>query len=415
VNSRIGYAVVASSDWGWWVPCVDETVGRVMMRVRGRAAGMSCVTLALWLAGVVPAWAAHWTLQSLPSATGSLVSGPLASVSCTSSRFCIAVGTDGPVGASYPVGSYVARWNGSAWTAKSLANPPGLSNFDLASVSCTSPRFCIAVGGPYGAYAERWNGSDWSLQRMPPRTNNLVSVSCASRHACVAVGDYHEPHVESWNGSRWSLQRADGAPPLFSVSCAAASACAAVGAGAGQQSGGFGPPGTTGIWNGRRWGFQVDTAVGLRTAVSCSSAIACTAVPGAVPFGGLYVPGDDGGALAEYWDGRRWSSGPVVNVPPVADEETLLNAISCSSNRSCTAVGSSIFAEEAQVTLAEHWNGRRWSIQPTPNPANPGLTDFPTGPVFNAVSCTSTRFCIAVGTNAPPTGVLGRPLAERYS
>jgi hypothetical protein len=387
---------------------VGETVGRVVIRARNRVALVVCVAVAVWLASPASASAAHWTLQLLRGVTGSVVSGPLVSVSCTSSRFCIAVGAEWSN--ERIVGSYAEYWNGDTWTAQSLANPPGLTDFELASVSCTSRRFCIAVGG---AYAERWNGSHWSLQRMPRRTNSLASVSCTSREACVAVGDDHQPHVESWNGSRWSLQPARSGPSLFSVSCASAHACAAVGAGPGQQPGTFGPPGTTGIWNGLNWTFKPDTAVGFRTAVSCSSAIACTAVAGATPSGGGYAPGDGGEALAEHWNGLRWSPERVVNVGPVATVNTLLNSVSCGSDQSCTAVGSSV-GVLVQTTLAEHWNGRGWSIQTTPNPANPGLTEVPTGPTFNAVSCPSPKFCIAVGTNAPPLAP-GLPLAERYA
>jgi hypothetical protein len=56
----------------------------------------------------------------------------------------------------------------------------------------------------------------------------------------------------------------------------------------------------------------------------------------------------------------------------------VLNAVSCTSTVACTAVGS----------VVDGWNGRRWSIQPARIPANEEL---------NGVSCTSANACTAVG------------------
>ena len=46
------------------------------------------------------------------------------------------------------------------------------------------------------------------------------------------------------------------------------------------------------------------------------------------------------------------------------------------------------------VTVAEVWSGHNWTVQPTPNPANP------TNISLAAVSCRSPRFCAAVGSNS---------------
>ena len=63
-------------------------------------------------------------------------------------------------------------------------------------------------------------------------------------------------------------------------------------------------------------------------------------------------------------------------------------AVSCSSSTFCTGVGNT--AEGAP--LAEHWNGRRWSIQPTPKVSHSNYLAALLG-----VSCPSLQTCTAVG------------------
>jgi hypothetical protein len=62
------------------------------------------------------------------------------------------------------------------------------------------------------------------------------------------------------------------------------------------------------------------------------------------------------------------------------------NAVSCASPSACTGVGAS-----NSGTLAERWNGTRWSLQPTPNP----VAAFQI--TLDSVACPARRFCTAVG------------------
>lgn len=81
------------------------------------------------------------------------------------------------------------------------------------------------------------------------------------------------------------------------------------------------------------------------------------------------------------------SSWSVQPAPPPTLPSGQLSALSCASQKACTAVGSSVNSVGGTVGLAERWNGRAWSVQPTPNP-NGG---------FSAVSCPSRNACMAVG------------------
>ena len=133
--------------------------------------------------------------------------------------------------------------------------------------------------------------------------------------------------------------------------------------------------------------------------VSCTSASACTAV-GGPPLG---LPGNRAITLAERWDGRRWSIQPTPN--PRGSAGAALWGVSCSSRRACTAVGLKGGGRYTQ-TLAERWNGSRWSIQPTPNPA-------PASELVG-VSCPAANDCVAVGNYSAPTGpIFG--LIERWN
>src|SRR5438128_1052733 len=81
-----------------------------------------------------------------------------------------------------------------------------------------------------------------------------------------------------------------------------------------------------------------------------------------------------------------WRLQPTTN-PSVA-KVSQLSGVSCPSLGVCTAVG---FFEHnvngENFTLAEHWNGSSWAIQPTPNPAGTQ------GTVLVGVSCASTSAC----------------------
>jgi hypothetical protein len=93
-----------------------------------------------------------------------------------------------------------------------------------------------------------------------------------------------------------------------------------------------------------------------------------------------------------------WRAEPVPK-PPGAGS-TLLGSVSCPAKGNCTAVGD--FLNNGRFTLAEHWNGTSWAIQPTPNLFRGS---------FGGVSCAAPVSCIAVGAKEAGGG---RPLAEQW-
>jgi hypothetical protein len=81
--------------------------------------------------------------------------------------------------------------------------------------------------------------------------------------------------------------------------------------------------------------------------------------------------------IAEHWDGRAWSLTPTIDYPQYPASR--LYGVSCSSPSRCVAVGGD---------LVERWDGTTWSLQPTPYPHHVDLT---------SVSCPSRTWCLAVG------------------
>lgn len=118
-------------------------------------------------------------------------------------------------------------------------------------------------------------------------------------------------------------------------------------------------------------------------AVSCVSANMCMATGHRLNSTGAIV------TLAERWDGTRWS---LVHSPNSGRGGNQLVAVSCASATACMAVG---FTQGGPGgTLAESWNGTRWSVVPTPRLAG-------TGSDLSGVSCVSADACTAVGAVSP--------------
>jgi hypothetical protein len=95
--------------------------------------------------------------------------------------------------------------------------------------------------------------------------------------------------------------------------------------------------------------------------------------------------------LAEHWNGTNWT---VQSTPsPAGAVRSFLTAVSCPSTKSCIAVGSFTDGSGNQTPFAEHWNGTTWSIKTTPVPSGAHI------PHLNGVSCTSSTACQAVGSD----------------
>jgi hypothetical protein len=395
-----------------------------------------------------------WTVRNSPNA--SVAGGQLRSVSCSAAGACTAVGTY--VGASGLAVTLGERWNGKSWHAQSTANPPdtvpvGLP--DLLGVSCPAANFCEAVGAYQVttvavAMAEGWNGRGWTWQRFPVPTGStsagLNRVSCTSARFCEALGSYTNgidetlPFAAGWNGTSWHLQRTPvpaGVTGVFStgISCASPAFCEAGGNAFGDS---FGPfvmrwngaawhlqtmPGNAGVgsvscvsvtfceivgsgggdvWDGTRWSAQTipGPAGAGYSGVSCSSAAFCQAV-------GQY--NDSSGStlsVSATWNGT-WTSETTQN--PVGSAFTTLDGVSCVAAAACEAVGDYQPGTSNLIALAESRNGGSWRMQHGVAPLSAASNSL------SAVSCVSLVFCVAVGSHPDSVGLAGVALAEAWN
>ncbi len=69
--------------------------------------------------------------------------------------------------------------------------------------------------------------------------------------------------------------------------------------------------------------------------------------------------------LIEHWNGKEWTVQASPNASPGAQ---LLQSVAATSITNAWAVG--YYGNSSKKTLIEHWNGKAWKIQPSPNPGD---------------------------------------------
>jgi hypothetical protein len=315
------------------------------------------------------------------------------------------------VTAVFPLAASTPAAATPTWSIDSSPNN-GTDNNHLSGVSCPSAMSCWAVGDyrdttlqSSETLVESWNGTGWTVTPSPNPGlgNELYGVSCFSSTSCAAVGKHgNEPLIERWKGTKWVLVSSPHkgmSSVLGSVSCVSAKSCTAVGtydsAASGHQQ--------TLIesWNGSTWSVvpspNGSTFDNLLSAVSCVSATSCKAV-------GHYVDGNNNGeTLIERWNGRKWSIVPSPNAGSTYNE---LSGVSCVSTSWCKAVGI-YYSAGTYLTLVESWNGRVWSIDSSPSEGN-GMIGLA------GLSCMSVTQCKAVGYYAGGPSDLDQTLIESW-
>jgi hypothetical protein len=85
-----------------------------------------------------------------------------------------------------------------------------------------------------------------------------------------------------------------------------------------------------------------------------------------------------------------------------------LDAVACTSSTACIAVGSGVNNRANQIAIAASWNGIAWTAQ------NAAVFHGTVGAALAAVSCTAINACVAAGYARSAAGV-ALPLIERWN
>ena len=327
-----------------------------------------------------------WTIQSTPNPVGGS-NNVLAGVACASSEDCVAVGSYFGGHGNLPLAE---TWDGTSWTIQNVPLPTGGLGGSLDAVSCNAASECTVVGSyadngnQNESLAERWNGTAFTLQTVPTpagaTTNTFGSVSCVpSSSDCTAVGWFFESggseialsFAEGWNGTRWSVEStpapigASGGAYPTGVSCRTPHVCVAVGE-ADTASGGLGFDWAQAS-NGASWSNQTTASPSTATA-SVLSAVSCSGGNSNMCMAaGAY---ENGSTLAPFAEMLRGSTWKVKTTPdPSGSTNADLQGVSCGTPPgTCAAVGYVTNSSGVVVTVADGWNGTKWSVEKTPIP-----------------------------------------------
>lgn len=350
---------------GWWigitltaVVCTTISMAK-SSETETRIAGSSC---------------GKWTV--VKSADGPSTNSQLNGVSASAADSVWAVGgyqsaNDGPFR------TLTERWDGNAWTFVRSANDGAEDT--LYGVAAISPTDVWAVGyfmaqltSPETALIEHWNGKKWSVvpSPLPGQLSWLFGSAAVSANDVWAAGYYYnsagnsQTLIEHWDGKKWRIVPSPN-PGLTDNQLHAFAVVSATDIWVvGVQSSDAGNSYQTLIerWDGTRWSVVPSPSPGSPyndlqgvTAIGANDAWTVGSYSG-----GNFVDQ----TLAEHWDGKSWT---VVATRDIGGAGNDLSDVAARAGTDVWAVGSYFKSGVAQ-TLAERWDGKRWSIVPSPDP-----------------------------------------------
>jgi hypothetical protein len=337
---------------------------------------MSAVAI-LGLLGL-PANASATTAAKAPSCrTGVLISAPgsgtdveLNGISALSPNDVWAVG-----GSTKPTGTVVYRpliehWNGTAWSIVKAPRP--MPDITFYGVKAISPGNVWAVGLRSQTQVSQdfpvivhWNGTAWSVVKSPSVDGFLGTLAVASPTDIWAVGIRQKPTTglpfetlaEHWNGHTWSvvhtLNPSKYGNVLGGVTVAGPNDVWVTG-----QTG-INPNADAPLserWNGHVWSVVRMPAENFNSGVGSVT----SAGPDDLWASGWYdvqtPTGTEMFTLAEHWNGKTWS----VDFPPSPTDDAALSDIAAVSANDIWAVGNTAIND----TFLLHWNGESWRQYP---------------------------------------------------
>jgi hypothetical protein len=253
------------------------------------------------------------------------------------------------------------------------------ANTNLNAVTALSASDAWAVGTAYASPTTttsilHWNGSHWTLVPSPNTgtvANGLNGVAALGANDVWAVGDQTsdptnsnvQQLVEHWDGHAWSVV-------------------------AGASLG----------------GYSTLAAITRIPGTSQLLAVGAVANPTTAPYH----------TVIERWNGNGWARMPSPNVGSNSNQ---LFALTARSGSDAWAVGNYWGPSNGQdgatpQTLIEHFNGSAWKVIASPNVINAGM--LVENHLFG-VAALSASAVYTVGTYWNPSGDYSYTLAERWN
>jgi hypothetical protein len=311
----------------------------------------------------------------------------------------------------------IEHWDGKAWKVPKTPNP-GRSGDGLKGVAWASTTNVWTVGyylsgrypHPRRTLILHGNGKSWKMQRSPNPSrswNELYGVDAVSPTNVWAVGAFrghgghYEPLIEHWNGKEWKVQ-----PSPHQIANAETSSLAGVAAISSTSAWAVGVACFCGLtslpqhytvvehWNGKRWKVKQPREPGGDHCPTGLNGVAATSSANAwaVGYSDVCISYDPQSSrnLIEHWNGKAWRVQRSPN-PGRHNGFTPLNGVAATSATNAWAVGSYNNGTTVQP-LVLHWNGTAWRVKPTTNP------DGFTAERLKGVAATSRTNAWAVGS-----------------
>jgi hypothetical protein len=219
------------------------------------------------------------------------------------------------------------------------------------------------------------SGGGWTVQRtqlLGTNDNSLGAVAGSSPRDVWVVGNFLPDaknsnqdatltFAEHYNGVRWSVVRTPNLGPNFASFYGVAASGGRAWAVGMRLNAQYQDRALIEVWNGSRWTIADSPQPGsVRDMLFAASAVSPSDV---------WAVGDrEGGngrfgTLAEHWNGHRWS---VIPTPDPGSTGNHLYAVDAVARDNVWAVGQRLGTQAPDQALVEHWNGRRWSVVSTP-------------------------------------------------
>ena len=297
--------------------------------------------------------------------------------------------------------SFCGTWNVVPTPLKS----PGVAHLNGIDAYAQNDVWTVGYQGdnnsPYVTLIEHWNGKSWNAISSPnvgQYANSLAAIAIVSANDIWTVGNFvifpfpeegfTQNLIEHWNGSSWKVvpspnigsQTQPTNNTLTGVTAVSANDVWAVGYAGGEN--------LIEHWNGKIWSIVPSPNIGTNanflygvSAISATDIWAVGDTPGGVRSGSV--------TLTEHWNGKTWS---IVPSPNSGTLGSYLNGVSALTSNNVWSVGSydQNYGSPAP-SLIEHWNGYSWTIVPSPSPASGGN-------LLESVVAISTNDAWAVGS-----------------